>query len=105
MCGETKIRGQVKIITVARKQWVSFDIKGTVRKWIHVKNGKKYPVQTSKDLSQKEVHLVESEAIEGIYKHKVYLSPHVFVMDGCLISLFGFYDVFSTHILHAQLSK
>ena len=42
MCGETKVRGQVKIITVALKQWVSFDIKGTVRKWIHVKNGKKY---------------------------------------------------------------
>lgn len=105
MCGETKIRGQVKIISVARKQWVSFDIKGTVRKWIHVKNGKKYPVHTSRDLSQKEVHLVESEAIEGIYKHKIYLSPHVFVMDGCLISLFVFYGVFSTYILHAQLRK
>lgn len=32
MCGETKIRGTVKIITVVHKQWVSSDIKGMVRK-------------------------------------------------------------------------
>ena len=50
MCGETKIRGTVKIITVVHKQWVSSDIKGMVRKWIHVKKCKEIPCSDIKQL-------------------------------------------------------
>lgn len=50
MCGETKIRGQVKIITVARKQWVSFDIKRNSKKMNTCKKWKEIPCSDIKRL-------------------------------------------------------
>lgn len=58
-----------------------------------------------KKVGQKEIHLIGNEEIKGIQKHTIYSSSYVFVMDGCLISLFTFYEVFSTLIHQARLKK
>lgn len=61
--------------------------------------------EMKKNVGQKEVHLIGNEEIKGIQKHIIYSSSYVFVMDGCLISFFTFYEVFSTLILHALIKK
>lgn len=70
------------------------------------KKGKEIPCsEMKKNVGQKEVHLTGNGEIKGKQKHTIYSSSHVFVMDGCLISLFTFYEVFSTLILYDLLKK
>ena len=47
-------------------------------------------IKKKKKLGQKEVHLIGNEEIKRLQKHTIYSSSNVFVMDGCLISLFKY---------------
>lgn len=70
------------------------------------KKGKEIPHSDRwRNLGQKEVYLIEDEEIKVIHKLKIYLSSNIFVIGDHLTFLFVFYEVFSTHILQAQLRK